>query len=795
MRHVSLYIADEPVARLDVAATGQGSPVSDYSLSDPVDQSLRMSSVSEEFTVPANADMRRALGFPEDPNSILPISTNSRVTAEVRADGEPIISGLLQFLGATYENEQLYYRLKIKGDNSVWAEQLSTKRLLNMDLYAFTHPWTQAHQEASETPSAGLPYIYPLIQTHTLGKYYVHAAFSANAGASTEFQIRGAVYPSDFTGFAIELFGFETDNYNAQFTNYTVQSLFDGINSRITVNGLAFNGDYGVVREYGYLRIVKDTGIRVRTTDRYPAIRISYLLERLFNDIGFRLSSRYNAQILSKKYLHYFQNAGWLGQQQLVEFMRFRVGIREDKFIPQQTQVNPQDFTFEFDDTETDGYFDNGLFFNTQTHRYVPSIAFRQNFHFTFAFEVSAACQMSFIVESDTLGPIKSIANQSYSAPGTYTVRTTLNNFDPIAAGDGIRVVIRTITNPAPIRFLAGSCFFYNEVRYEPRPEGSDRYLVEHLPDVSQLEFLRAILDKEGLEVMTDVYTKTVYIEPYDDLVDRNHLVDWRSKTVTSQPILTERIQEELPKGLWYKYAFDENDKDSVALRDDFNIEYGSLKLDFHSSFKGTEYDEVTNELFAATHQGIPTQIGFRTTPVARIVTTEYDQKHLSRMLYYDGLTTLGSTESWIQGATTRNTAPLPLFTLDQQGINWSEHYADGVNTQGLAFRNFRTRYQELQHNEQIRLYLLLTPTDIAHFNIIDDTLKRDYRAVYLIQTQFGAVRCRLSKIEAYDNTGRNPVTRCIFIPLQFPAYQYAYQGAGGNDGDDQVTGPIDGGG
>lgn len=795
MRHVSLYIADQPVARLDVAATGQGSPVSDYSLSDPVEQSLRLSSVSEEFTVPANADIRQALGFPEDPNAIPLIGTSSRITAEVRADGEPIIAGLLQFLGATYQNEQLYYRLKIKGDNSVWAEELSSRRLLNIDLYAFTHPWTQQHQEATELPSPTRPYVYPLIQTHTLGKYYVHAAFTANAGASTEFQIRGAVYPNDFTGFDIELFGFETDRYNAQFSSYTVQSLFDGVNSRVIVNGLAFNGDYGAVREFGYIRIVKDAGIRIRTTDRYPAIRVSYLLERLFNDIGYRLSSRYNAQILSKKYLHYHQNAGWLGQQQLVEFMRFRVGVTGDKFIPQQTQINPQDYVFEFDDTNADGYFDNGLFFNVENHHYEPRIGFRQNFHFAFAFQTSAPCQLSFIVESDILGPIKSIANQSYSTAGTYTVRTTLNNFDPIAAGDRIKVIVRTISNPDPIRFIAGSCFFYNEVRYEPRPEGSDRYLVEHLPDVSQLEFLRAILDKEGLEVMTDVYTKTVYIESYDDLVDRSHLVDWRSKTVTSQPILTERIQEEMPKGLWYKYAFDENDKDAIALRDGFNIEYGSLKLDFNSPFKGAAYQEVTNELFAATHQGIPAQIGFQTTPVARIVTAEYNQKHLPRMLYYDGLTTLGNTESWTQGATTRNTAPLPLFTLDLQDATWSEHYADGLNTQGLAFRNFRTRYQEQQRNEQLRLYLLLTPTDIAHFNILDDDLKRDFRAVYLIQTRFGAVRCRLHKIEAYDSTGRNPVTRCTFIPLQFPAYQYAYQGAGGNDGEDQISTPTDGGG
>lgn len=792
MKDVLLYIADKPVARLQ---DGVASPTSDYSLSNPAQQGERMSSISEEFTVFATPALRRALGFPEDLNAAQPVGIASRVLAEIRSNGEPVMTGLLLFLGATTTADTLFYRFKIKGDNSVWAEQLAAKRLLNLDLYAFTHPWTQQQQEAAELPSPSRPYIYPLIQTHTLGKYYVHAAFTANAGASTEFQIRGALYPADFSGHEIEIFGFATDRYNATFGNYIVQSLFDGVNSRIIVNGLAFNGDYGVVREYGYLRIIKDTGIRVRTTDRYPAIRISYLLQRLFNDIGYRLQSRYNEQVLAQKYLHHNQNAGWLGQQQLVRFMQFKVGIQQDVFIPQQTQVNPQDFTFPFDDTSSDGYFDNGLFFDTATHHYQPRIAFRQNFHFAFAFEVTAPCQLSFIVQSDALGPIKSIANQSYSTAGTYTVRTTLNNFDPIAAGDGIRVIIRTVTNPAPIRFLAGSCFLYNEVRYEPRPEGSDRYLLEHLPDVSQLDFLLAILDKEGLEVMTDTHSRTVYLEPSDEIIERNNVQDWTGKTVTSQPVITEPILEQLPKGLWYKYAFDENDKDSVLLRDNFNIEYGSLKLDFASPFKSNEYQEVSNELFAATHQGIPTQIGFTNTPVARIVTLNHDDKHLPRILYYAGKTTLSPAESWTQGSQQRTDAPIPLFTLDQEGAQWSEHYADGLNTQGLAFRNFRTRFQELQHNQQIRIHLHLTPSDIAHFNIIDDDLRKDYRAVYLIQTPHAIVRCRLVKIQAYDNTGRNPVTEAFFIPLQYPAYAYSYQGTGGNDGQDQIGTPPDGGG
>jgi hypothetical protein len=772
LKQYTLHINNTLVAALDPT---KASLSADYELMDVSSISDRKSHRTQQFYIPATPELQQALGFPENYHSVNAASQNQLIIGQLKEDGETIIHGRIKYHGSTIDQLDTYYRLSIIGDNNVWAYLLSRKRLRHLDLYNHTHAWTQAIQEANETPNANKPFIYPLIATKNIGRYFVHAAYTNGGGLNTEFQIKGAVYPADFTGYDIEVFGFEHSEYNNTFSNYTVESLFDGINSRIIVNGLAFNGNYDAVREFGYIRIVKSSGIRIRTTDRYPIIRVSDLITQIFNDIGYRVQSDYNTHILSKIYIAYEYGTGFKGQQRHTDFALFKAGIIEDKALFSNTSGSYIDYDFYFDDTKHLNHFDNGQFFDVNTHSYAPKIAYRQNFQFAFAFQVQGSATLSFFIESTNLGTIASITNVTYS-DGIHTVQTITNNWNIINETDTIKVVVRVHQADNDVWFRKGNCFFYNEIRYEPKTEGDNVYLVHHLPDVSQLEFFKAIVQLDGLMIMTDTNSKTVYLENYDNFIDRSQVVDWTSKTDASKLIEDNPVLETPPAGVWYQYLEDANDVDTQTLKKDFAIVFGS------------QYEDYINELFAASYAHEAPGIGLDQTKLTRIVTQEVDALHECRILHYDGLSNLeigALAEDWTQNLNIRTTAPIPYFQDDSIENDHSLHYEDGIRTKGLAWRNFGTLQKEINESRMISLHLTLNAYDIAQFVTIDNELKRDFRAVFRIKTLHGVYLCRLLKIENYNPL--NTSTKCYFIPLTDSVYKYEHSNNNGEEVESEI--------
>lgn len=772
MKQYSLHINNILVATLDPSKANVSA---DYELMDASSLLDRKSNRTQQFLSPATSLLQQELGFPENYNSVDAANQSKLIIGELKEDGETIISGRIKYHGSTIEGLDTYYRLSIVGDNNVWAYTLSQKRLRHLDLYDQTHTWTQANQEASETNDSNKVYCYPLVQTKNIGKFYVHGAWSQSGGSSTEFQIKGEVFPSDFTGYSIECFEFETSDYNNVFTSYTINNLFDGINSRIIVNGLAFNGNYGSVLETGYIRIVKNTGVRIRTTDRYPILRVSSLIERIFNGIGYRVKSDYNEHILSKKWLAYEMNLGWDGQNRFKDFALFKAGIIEDKIIPLDTSETPLtyvDYDFPFDNIDDLDHFDDGHFFDINTHTYSPRIAYRQNFQMAFAIEIQGSATLSFFINSDQLGTITSIVNQSYTT-GTHLVKTVTNNWNIINETDSVKIIVRVHQSTNDILFRKGNCFFYNEIRFEPKKEGDNIYLVQHLPDINQLDLFKAIVQAEGLMIMTDTNTKTVYFENYDNFIDRSNIVDWTHKTDTSKKIEDNPMIENPPAGLFFQWLKDESDVDTKALKTDFNIVYGSNKIDYTSQFKSLNYDDYSNELLAPSYSSVVPGIGMNITKVTRIVTENNTDIHVARILVYDGPINLQSGESWIQGNNTRTVAPLAYFQDDANENENSLHYEDGLNTIGLTKRNFGTLQKEINESRLISLYQVLNAYDIAQFVNIDDELKRDFRAAFLIRTLYGKYLCRLVKIENYNPDDSS--TKCKFIKLTDRIFFYEH--------------------
>lgn len=756
MNQLTLHINNKLVAALEAENAGLST---DYQIVDIANLGEKKSNVSQVFKLPATPELKQALGFPENYNSIDAANQKQSIIGELKENGETIISGLIKFKGTIILNQKVYYQLSIVGDSAIWANELNDKKLRHLDLWNYTHLWTQTVQEASEIPST-LPYVYPLIDNGGLGLFYVHEAALGN-GNSVRMIIKGEIFPNDFTNQSITVFGFESSEYNQVFEDgdYSVDNLYDGVNSRITLLNTTFQS-YDVVPEYGYIQINKTSGIRVRVTDRYPMIRESFLIEKIFNEIGYRVESNYLTTVLSKKYTVHEANKGWQGQERFNNFAVFRVGIIEDVVFP-GSPSGYTDYTFPFDNKTFGSHFDNGNFFDTNDYHYKPKVATRQDFDFAFTFQVNGSLTLSVWVETDTQF-FKIVTLQNFST-GTHTLESTLSTFVNVSETDEVRVRVRIQNATNPVTFKKGNCFFWNEIRFEPKKEGEDIHLVEHLPDESQLAYVQAIVKRDGLIVMTDANTKTVYIEDYDGFIDKSNIIDWTDKTDVSQPIESVEVLENPPKGIWYKYNNDSDDVNLKRLSEVFNIEYGSFKFDYKNIFKGTDYTEYTNDLFSATLEQSASSIGININ-VPIIELENYGDLHQTRVLYYNGRSNLGN-DTWTQGNNVRSQAPIPFFIKDTIKNDKSLHYENGVLTTGLANRNFGTLHKEIDESIYFTIFLNLNAFDISHFVNIDNELKRDFRAVFKIQTAKGTYLCRLVKIENYQSSSTSS-TKCHFIKL-----------------------------
>lgn len=755
MNQLTLHIKYKLVAALEADKVGLST---DYQIVDIANLGEKKSNVSQVFKLPATPELKQALGFPENYNSIDAANPKQSIVGELKENGETIISGLIKFKGTTIVNQKVYYQLSIVGDSAIWANELNDKRLRHLDLWNHTHTWTQSVQNASELISA-MPYVYSLINSGKLGIFYVHEAALGN-GNSVRMIIKGQIFSSDFTNQSITVSGFSSSEYNKEYTSsqYTIENLYNGTDSRITLLNTTFQ-PFDVVPEYGYIQINKTSNIRVRVTDRYPMIRESFLIEKIFNEIGYRIESNYLNTILSKKYTVQEANKGWQGQERFKDFAAFKIGIIEDVVFP-AAPGNFVDYHFPFNDKEFGSHFDNGNFFDTDDYHYKPKIAKRQDFDFAFTFQVNGSLTLSVWVETNTQF-FKIVTLQNFST-GTHTLESNLSAFVNVSENDAVRVRIRIQNSTNSVTFKKGNCFFWNEIRFKAKTEGDNIYLVEHLPDVSQLAYFQGIVKRDGLIVMTDINTKTVYIEDFDGFIDKSNVVDWTNKTDASQPIESIEVLENPPKGIWYKYSNDGNDINLKRLSEVFNIEYGSFKFDYKNIFKGTDYTEYTNSLFSATLEQAASSIGININ-IPIIELENYDDLHKTRVLYYNGPTILSNT--WKQGNNNRSHAPIAFFLQSSFKNNKSLHYEDGVLTTGLANRNFGTLHKEIDESIYFTVFLHLNAFDIAQFVNIDKELKRDFRAIFRIKTAKGTYLCRLVKIENYQSNSIGS-TKCHFIKL-----------------------------
>lgn len=741
----------------------------DYSVIDIRNINERNNASSYLITIEATEKVRRVFGFPDYITSSEAARLSKSYTAKL-VNSNTLLVGKVKFAKVSIRGSKIMYEFYIIGDNGSWSSELADKQLKNLNLWQYSHDWTQTEQEASEIPNATKPYVYPLINSGKLGTFYVHDV-ALYTGNKPSFLIKGTVYPSDFSGQTLTLFNFGESSYNNEATNFTVENDYNGQGiSRIIINDF----DYVSFDEapYGYIQI-KGNNNRVRVTDRYPMIRVSDLMERVFRGIGYQVQSTFCDNILSKKYIAYEQHSGFEGQLRFQDNFKFRAGITEDKSVV-NFPASTAEYKVAFDNTDYQVNFDTFNAFDTDDNSYQPKVAINQAFYFALRFTVSQSMQLQFFVVVEDLNGNKSYQNGVGLATyptGTHNIETTTFTNIEIPTTSKVYVLVRYFNAQGTITFLKGNCRFENRINFTPKAEGDTIHLAQFLPNWSQLQFVSSIIKHFGLIVMTDVESRTIYMEDYDRFYANNTVIDWSDKIDANQDYEVFEVTEDKGKATVYKYKHDEKDTNLSYLKNTFNADYGSKEIANNSQFKTDETDLIELD-YGPTYMDTIDSIGVSSVKLPKIVLDEFGSEHEVRILHYNGLKGLTS-ESWTQGSNTRYNVPHTFFFDDVTENYDSLHLDDNPNSIGVVTKHFEPFIEEQQQSKLLTAKLLLTPYDLSGFSSINE-LKRDFRSLYLLQLRNEKVLFRLNKITQY-NPNVMETTECEFVkvlPKQFlPTY------------------------
>lgn len=749
-----LYINNQPLSLSKSVET-----LIDYYVIDIRNINERFDASSYLITIEATEEVRRVFRFPDNITTQDAIRLSKNYTAKLLSSNT-LIAGKIKFANVKVQMNKILYEFHIVGGNGSWANDLIDKKLRSLDLWEYSHDWTQANQENAEIPNATKLYVYPLINNGQLGIFYVHN-IELYTGNKPAFLVKGEIFSTDFTGKTLSLFGFNDSSYNNETTSFTVQNNYNGNGiSRIIINDfdyVPFNDE-----PYGYIKI-KGGNSRVRTTDRYPIIRVSDIINRIFRGIGYNLKSSFVDNILSKKYTAYEQFSGFAGQLRFQENFKFRAGIIEDKVVINQI-VSTNEYKIAFDNTDYQINFDNTNSFDKSTNSYKPRVLINQSFYFALRFTVAQSMQLQFFVVIEDAAGSKSyqngIALTTYTT-GTHEVETLTFSYVNIPTSSKAYVIVRYFNSSGTITFLKGNCRFENRIRFTPKSEGDSIHLMQFLPDWSQLKYVSAIIKHFQLIVMTDVESRTVYIEDYDRFYDRNSIVDWSDKIDASQFYEIFEDIEDKGNSTIYKYKTDDADTELKYLKDIFNANYGSVEVANNSLFKTVEADEIEFD-FSPTYMDTISKIGISEIKLPKIALNNFGDNEV-RILHYDGLKQL-SNDTWLQGGTIRTNIPYAFFYDDVNENYNSLHFDDNPNCVGLITKHFKPFLEEQQKSKMLRAYLNLSISDIAGFSSITD-LKKDFRSVFLLKLRNEKGLFRLNKINQFDPNNIS-VTECEFVKL-----------------------------
>ena len=149
----------------------------------------------------------------------------------------------------------------------------------------------------------------------------------------------------------------------------------------------------------------------------------------------------------------------------------------------------------------------------------------------------------------------------SYPDSSTFYPQTKYDNFSFIAnKGDEIELYIAQTGTVSPVTL---NVMFYTIKKASEILYNSAFNIVDTLPDMNQIDFVKDIINMYGIAISTDPQTKTVKFDLYKNIVNKKTIAkDWTNKIDLSKPINIDykTLSAKYGKVNYYTYTTDEDE-------------------------------------------------------------------------------------------------------------------------------------------------------------------------------------------------------------------------------------------
>lgn len=741
----------------DVYDTGDLLSAVTYSIGDIADLESKKNPTTKTIKIPATAKNRRIFGHPEDVTVTSFLGQKTLIPGSIVEGGTEILSGVVNLKAAQLDGENTYYEITIIGSGGEWiAAMASPLRSCGTD-----GQHTLNNSSLSAAWDASLAYGYTPVNNGYHGRGYKVTSVEDDGtgrmkcwleGTSSIFRLHNALAGTVDGG------GFKLKAYNKRHTIHQVAS--DIYFRHYVILTTPFAGD-----DSGALRA---TGNYLGYEDLSLIINVKSLFAKLFNDCGYRISSDFTDDDFFERLWMlpgtFRRLPGFIADNSATAGLSADVTYIDINYYSPLIAFN----------TILSG---SSLVFDESTGEYVASDYMLVKFKASLNIRGSDGLPvliMFFVNSTAQLGTNRNTETIDLS-PTDYAI---LEQEAELRLHTGDRVGIK-VYFPDQYGYVDISS---DSTSFECIPddrfiEGSTVTPYDCLPDIKQIDFVKAIRHLFNLHFYTDVNMKTVYVEPRDTFYMRDKYLDLTEKMDISKVITVEEMGADSSKRLTFRYKEDTADTGLKRWEEQENTSLGVYTAEIENRFASSDEKKIENPLFAPTLMAPYPGAGLPKSYLPKIwgdivendTYPEVLKEYAPRILYFAGMRDVKTGESFavLGGSSPASASEYPLFcSYDQDTVNdYSLLFNPQPGQRDLYSRFYANHVRTINEARKVTAFFNLTVNDIQSLSVPDPTggIVKDFRSQVLIRRGGEIIPCRLNEVTDYV-AGKNTSTKCILV-------------------------------
>tara|TARA_B110000238_G_scaffold88091_1_gene96738 strand:+ start:488 stop:3547 length:3060 start_codon:yes stop_codon:yes gene_type:complete len=602
----AIMFSESIIGILDVGDSDDFPLAVTFSISEARDLNSRTGTYSKTFKIPATKNNNRVLKHSYYTGSTIPNNNiNTTKKARIVVNDNFILTGLIQITTIASSSSPLYYSCIFYGNNVDWSQSLDNKLLMNLSVLngANGSGWDNLNGRTGDE-GIGLQVNEPSI---TSTWEVDNAVEKTNSSGTTSANQHPVIYP--IVGYGIMNEGGETANIQLLETKWAALA----------------TGNSGNIGYYGFYNNGSSYPTPTPSCDWRPSIFVYDIIQAIFNQEGYTISSNFIETDFFKKLLMLLPNFVYNNSETRVDDNSIRgsfgTGFLETGFFKNwsftASSGSPYDNHYEeltlkflggtnsFVTTLNSAIYDNSTgFFTIQEYGF-----FDINFD-NFGLWLDSVCggngDRNYVDYIKVMCEVQTAGQSSWNNIGESFFIPTSNdaifyscpnptpddNYNSHNLQQPIQIENRWLNKNDKIRFqmeskgrtsgttigwdidiyggtnitngTSNNNALVNITHHGERVEYGQTYDLKNVIDnqSTQLSFLKGVIHAFNLQFTTDVQSKTVYIEPFNDFfMDEKDAIDWTSKIDLSKAQEDKWVNTDLKREIIFKYKTDSNDK------------------------------------------------------------------------------------------------------------------------------------------------------------------------------------------------------------------------------------------